>query len=428
LYYHTSMEFPLDEHYAPEVLTMARISPKRLDQTRELINEFFDDEWMQYLKELYQEKGYKAFKHPLYSGLIQGEVSVVTPIVVELATCLNRLRGKPGLKKTIDEFKDPERFNEPFFHLTTAYRLSFADDNVQLEPKINGKTPDCSFEFMDVKCVAECTAMSGSSTYERFHDRMQYLSTFVMGEAERRSCSCNIYLDVSHESITQKADEVEEGITTLFDTNTIPSTVDVGFCEISILPPEDKPDAELAMIQHIMTAEEFVEWREKDMPSRKGEYTAGFFVTYKKISESMHKNLEDRIYEKIMYKVEKVRPLVEEYEVILFIDTDVSQRQLHEKDEEIAKEITENILNNEQIPFQSIVLTNRPRGELGMFAINRSQFRCSLGLQDEWWEAFWHEYMRPAAYHNFTLKLGANTPCPCECGLKYKKCHGYFDR
>ncbi|MCK5016667.1 MAG: SEC-C domain-containing protein [Candidatus Peribacteraceae bacterium] len=423
------MEIQLAQTYCPHLLSQTGISPKRLDNAIQTIIEFFSEDWLEDLKKLYEtEKEYKVLKHPIYNGLLKGEVSVETPKVIELASCLEGLRGKSNLGQIVEEMKNPDGFNDYFYQLAIAYRLNSIDPNVELEPLVCGKTPDSTIEIDGKKCAIECTAMSGSSTYVRFHDAIEQLGSFTFAQVEKHSFPCNIHFQAKHESVTADSnmEAMKSIIEQLISGKQCPAEQEIDCCKISVLPPDEKPDAPIGMMQTLAPAEAVVELSTTGQTRHKQEYMAGFFVSYDDIKQSLEKDLADRIYSKIEKKKAQVKPLKDDYDIFLFIDTDVSWRQLMDKKDDIGKEIVENFLTEENDLFSLVVLTNRPRGKDDLFAINRSIYGRSE-VSEEWLKKFWEGFMQPSVNHNFFLRTTErNDPCPCGIDLKFKNCHGYY--
>ncbi|MAE68217.1 hypothetical protein CL635_00185 [bacterium] len=424
------MEIQLAQNYCPHVLQQANISPKRLDKAIETIKELFGDEWLESLIERYiGDEAYKMFKHPIYDGLLRGEVSMATPVVVELSSCLEALRDKNSFAAIVRELKDPDGFLEYFYQLSTAYRLSYLDPDVQMEPLINGKTPDNAFSFESLDCVVECTVMSGSSTYVRFQDAMQQLGSHTFACAEKHGFSCNVLFEATHESSASdsKIQAMESEIERLISLKKIGEKGGTDCCNLSIHSPDHRPEGVLGMMQTWMDDMNAVrELSVTGKTSGKQEYKSGFFVDDKPIAESLRKELEERIYDKIAKKRAQVAPLRDDYKIFLFIDTDVSWRQLMGKRDEVGDEIAQNFLTQDDDLYSMIVLTSRPRDSFSLFGINRSiHARTDFGR--EWVDKFWKGYMQPTVDHNFFLKTtGRNDPCPCGIGFKYKQCHGYY--
>ena len=424
------MEISLAQNMAPRVLSDSLISPRRLKRSIEVIKEFFSEHWLQEIMEYYIEKEEGILKtHPIYSGLLKEEVSIKTPIVIEIATCLNRLSGKTNLASIVNDMKNPETFSDYFYHLSMGYRLSFIDEKVELEPTIEGKTPDNAFSFLGIPCIMECTVMGSSGTYDRFHDGMENLCNLVFSQAQDNNFPCSVQIEVNDIAIIQNIEQVGQEICKMFSEGKIPNTKDMGFCKINFLSPNSTPNGELRMRLSFVPEKEFYEAVSGGKPPISKEYSAQFGVSYSPISNIMHKDLEQRIYEKITSKIKQVMPLVGKYHIFLFIETDVSNRQLREKNDEIENEIVNNIMQSKvrNNPFSAIVLTNRPRGELKLFAINRAVYWNDKKLTSEWWGKFWEGFMSPALYHmKIPKSVDRNDPCACGFGLKLKHCHGYF--
>jgi uncharacterized protein YecA (UPF0149 family) len=152
--------------------------------------------------------------------------------------------------------------------------------------------------------------------------------------------------------------------------------------------------------------------------------TVRFLVTYRQIAKGIEKDFAEKLDAKIQSKREQVKALKEKgYMVFLFVDTDISWRKM-EKDR-VGQIMEENLKNLTSDVFSMITLTNKPRGSLDPFAINRIT-ADSTRLPREWWEEFWHGFMDPSATHKFQMTAGRNDPCPCGIGLKHKHCHGSF--
>ncbi len=420
---------PLAETFTPGFLASVGISPKRLESAIATIRSVFSEEYLENLKKLYKgEKAYQVFKHPIYNGMLMGEVSLDTPIVIELAACLEKLKGKPNLAGIIQRLKDLDDFDDYFYQLSTAYRLSFLDPNIQMEPLIKQKTPDNVIEFGGKKCAIECTVMSGSHTYGKLEDAMHRVKSVVFSQAEKSNYPCNIHLTATQLSIVtpENVEAMKNAIREMIEKKSAPQERDLGFCKIAILPPHQRPEkAEMGMMQTWTPLAGAQELHLRGITNEEQKYTAGFFVSISPIRSLLIKEAEDRVYEKIESKRAQVKVLKDDHEIFLFIDTDISDRQLAEREKEISHEIISNFLAKDDPLFSLIVLTNRPRGNHSLFAINRMIYG-EKGIDQQWLEKFWKGYMQPSVDHNFFLKtVGRNDLCPCGSGMKFKRCHGY---
>ena len=422
------MEIVFDHSLAPHILPTAHISQRMLKRVVEIMCEFYPDSWLDELKVKYEKDSHLMFKHPIYSGLLKG-VSVDAITVTELASCLHHLRGKTNIKKIIEEMKREDSFEDYFYQLTTSHRLNCIDANMELEPLIEGKTPDASFLFDGAPCIAECTIIKDNVVYDHFHECMEYLAKVTFNKMQKSNIKKNLKIEVKHESINRKRDEIELVIAKIIEENKNKS-VDLDCCAIYLSDLSDIPEHDAGMTETILTREEYGDYYNSMLNDEIGgpgeRASMRFLFSYKVIMDSIQKDFLEKLDNKIQSKRAQVKILKEKgYEIFLFVDTDMSWRKMeHDKAAQVMKE---NLLGSEigSDLFSMITLTNKPRGCLDPFSINRITINRT-SLSEEWWDEFWYRYMQPSVAHKFVVKAGRNDPCPCGIGLKYKHCHGSF--
>lgn len=392
----------------------------------EIMREFNPDAWLEELKMHYEKNNHLAFKHPIYTGLLKG-VSIETVTVAEIAACLNGLRGKANLGKIVEEMRKPDSFDDYFYQLVTSHRLSHLDPNLSLEPLLEERTPDIAFTFGGVPCIAECSIIKDHTVYTRFHECMEYLAQVVFREAREHEMKKAVKIEVTHESIIRKRDTVEAAIVKLMEAgqNTI---IELDCCKVSMTEIDNIPEHDFGFAESILTREEYAEFYNsmlqgnEDKPGKHA--TVRFLVTYRQIAKGIEKDFAEKLDAKIQSKREQVKALKEKgYRVFLFVDTDISWRKM-EKDK-VGQVMEENLKNMTSDVFSMITLTNKPRGSLDPFAVNRITTDRTR-LPREWWEEFWRGFMYPSATHKFHMRTERNDPCPCGIGLKHKYCHGSF--
>jgi hypothetical protein len=420
------MEIVFDHSMAPHVLPTAHISPRMLGRVVEVMREFYPDAWLAELKAHYEKNGHLAFKHPIYTGLLKG-VSIDTVTVAEIAACLNRLRGKVNLGKIVEEMRKSDSFDDYFYQLVTSHRLSHLDPDLLLEPLLEGKTPDIAFTFGGVPCIAECSIIKDHTVYARFHECMEYLAQVVFREAQKRDLKKTVKIEVTHESIIRKREAVEATVVKLMEAGQN-TTVELDCCKVSMTEIDDIPEHDFGFAESILTREEYAEFYDSMLQGNEdkpGEHASmRFLVSYRQIAKGIEKDFVEKLDAKIQSKREQVKILKEKgYMVFLFVDTDISWRKM-EKDK-VGQVMEENLKNLTSDVFSMITLTNKPRGSLDPFALNRITADRTR-LPRDWWEKFWHGFMDPSATHKFRMTADRNEPCPCGIGLKHKHCHGSF--
>jgi hypothetical protein len=257
---------------------------------------------------------------------------------------------------------------------------------------------------------------------------MEKLASFVFAETSKHNLVCNVHFVATHESTASesKMENMKTEIKKLIAQKRVPNEVKMDCCNISLISPDKRPEAPIGFMQTMVPAEAVPEISQTGSTDLEQQYTAGFFVSFDPIKPSILKEIKDRIYNKIEDKRAQLKPLKDDCDVFLFIDMDISWRQLMECKDEVGREIGQNFLSSDDDLFSLIVLTNRPRGEEKLFSINRAAYG-KKSISDEWLKNFWEGFMEPTVNHNFFLKTTErNDPCPCGVGFKFKNCHGYY--
>lgn len=417
------MEIVLEENLAPHVLSKAHLSRGHLNRTIAIIKEFFGESWLEEIKAYYSTREHLLFKHPIYMGLLKGEVSVDTPTVAQIAACLNRLRGKRGIAGIVSNLKNPDSFDDYFYQLVTSYRISFIDPELELEPEIHGKTPDIKFQLHGNPCVIECSIIKEKPIYTRFHEAMEYLFPFFANECQRRQIRRSLNIEALHESIISKREDIQADILRMLNAGTIPATIEHNYCRITLSDIDDEPaHHDLLMARSSADIADVQAFTLHGRPLST-DRDSKFFVTYSQIAPALHRDIKDKIYDKIQAKREQVRPLAQDHEIFLLIDTDVSWDKLNE--DENGRNTRDTLLTGNCEPYSMITLTNYPRGVLEPFAVNKitNYYRSPA---NDWWEDFWRGFYQPCVLHSFPVAADRNDPCPCGIGIKFKKCHGFL--
>ncbi len=168
------------------MLEYFRIDPERLQTAIQTIEREFGRDWLDKLSRNYKDgrRGAMATYHPIYHGILGGSVQHMTVETIELASYIDFVRKfVPGSERAlvdiVSELKNPEKFYSYLFQLMVAVRFRLLTSPIEIEPRIEGRTPDLRADYFGTEFIIETTRPSASEKVKKLDDFLEKLFVWL---------------------------------------------------------------------------------------------------------------------------------------------------------------------------------------------------------------------------------------------------------